>query len=170
MCDCSKSEVHLSRNGLLTKKWFEFSLMGVYQWENHLGKVREEKGIVKVVLGKCGITPKYPRGWGWVTGSRGRVGPSLAVRERIKRVSWCRPHGWDQRGNCWVVRLQRFWRKSSFVALTWKNEKRIAERLLLIHPWHHPSCQVKGACVRPEQHWLVMDASSVMNQWMLKDQ
>lgn len=95
-----------------------------YQWQNQLGKVREEKCKIKVVLGKSGITPEHPRGWGWVTGSRGRVGPSLAIRERIERVSWCRPHGCDQRGNNWLVRLQRFWRKSSFVALTWKIEKK----------------------------------------------
>lgn len=108
-----------------TIEWLDFALTGVYQlWQNHLGKVKEDKGKIKVVLGKSGITPKYPRGWGWVTGSRGRVGPSWAVRERIERVSWRRPHGCDQRGNCWVVRLQRFWRKSSFVALTWKSKKK----------------------------------------------
>lgn len=154
-----------------TIEWLDFALTGVYQlWQNHFGKVKEDKGIIKVVLGKSGITPKYPRGWGWVTGSRGRVGPSWAVRERIERVSWRRPHGCDQRGNCWVVRLQRFWRKSSFVALTWKSKKNktMAEPLLLIHPWPHPSCQVKRACGSPEQHWLVMDASSVMNQWMFR--
>lgn len=130
MCGCSKSEIHLSHNRLFTKKsdtpQEKRFLWGVYQqWQNYLGKVREEKGKIKLVLEKSGITPKYPRGWGWVTGSRGRVGPSLAARERIKRVSRCRPHGCDQRGNCWVVRLQRFWRKSSFVALTWKIEKQL---------------------------------------------